>query len=220
MDDFVLDLSDFGAIELDAMDVDGTTAPEPDVLGDVTAGLPPAADDSIIEMGDAPKDHETIVLDPENDESVADAPSDTAQVEKKLATGSAEDSEDEEGLEESEYPIDRPTEATQPRLFPIEVVLSPPEDPDSYEILPPSWTVEKVTREVEQDGEVWYEVEFDDGRVDMVSELLVPKQNQHGVAACLQQSRLRTSVIYFTLQTPLKDALDLPYLQYFKSPHP
>ncbi|KAK8018038.1 hypothetical protein PG991_007228 [Apiospora marii] len=169
MDDFVLDLSDFGAIDSDAMDVDGTTAPEPDVLGNVTVGLPSPVDVSIVEMGDAPKEHETIVLDSDRDGSVADAPPDTAEAEKKLGTDSAEDSGDAEDLEESEEPTSQPTEATQSRLFPIEVVLSPPEDPDSYEILPPSWTVEKVTREVEQDGEVWYEVEFDDGRVDMVA---------------------------------------------------
>ncbi|KAK7992013.1 hypothetical protein PG988_000807 [Apiospora saccharicola] len=162
MDDFVLDLSD-------AMDVDGTTAPEPDVLGDMTTHVPSPTDDDVIVLGESPKEHETIVLDSEDDEPVADAPPDDTEAEIKLMIDSVEYSGNGEDLEESEEPTDQPTEAAQSRLFPIEVVLSPPEDPDSYEILPPSWTVEKVTREVEQDGEVWYEVELDDGRVDMVA---------------------------------------------------
>ncbi|KAK8069566.1 hypothetical protein PG994_006182 [Apiospora phragmitis] len=165
MDDFAFDLPDVGAAEPDAMDIDG----DRDISGDVNAGLQrsPAAGD-IINPGSSPKD-ENMIQDSEHDESVADVLPSSEEAEKKLASDNAQDSEDVEELEELQESASQAQEVTQSRLFPIEVVLYPPKDPDSYEILPPSWTVEKVTREVEQDGEVWYEVEFDDGRVDMVA---------------------------------------------------
>ncbi|KAI5927436.1 hypothetical protein F4810DRAFT_650967 [Camillea tinctor] len=55
------------------------------------------------------------------------------------------------------------------RQYPIEVVLSPPLDPDSYEKILPSWTVGYILDEVEAGDEVFYSVEFDDGRIDQVS---------------------------------------------------
>ncbi|KAI1631729.1 hypothetical protein F4809DRAFT_146609 [Biscogniauxia mediterranea] len=55
------------------------------------------------------------------------------------------------------------------RQYPIEVVLSPPLDPDSYEQIPPSWTVEHILDEVETGDDIFYSVEFDDGRIDQVS---------------------------------------------------
>ncbi|KAI0019301.1 PHD/FYVE-zinc-finger like domain-containing protein [Xylariomycetidae sp. FL0641] len=55
-----------------------------------------------------------------------------------------------------------------PRLRQIEVVLTPPAEPELYERLPPSFDVERVLEEVELDEESWYSVEFQDGRVDQV----------------------------------------------------
>ncbi|KAK8084854.1 hypothetical protein PG997_006125 [Apiospora hydei] len=168
MDDLLFDLSEVGAAEPDAMEIDGTATEDQDILGDVNTGLQSPADDSIVYLGSSPKDHENTVPDPENDEPVADVQPNREETEKKRDVDGAQDSEGIEDLEELQDLVGQAQEVTPSRLFPIEVVLPPLEDPDSYEILPPSWTVEKVTRQVEQDGEVWYEVEFDDGRVDMV----------------------------------------------------
>ncbi|KAI0595367.1 PHD/FYVE-zinc-finger like domain-containing protein [Biscogniauxia sp. FL1348] len=55
------------------------------------------------------------------------------------------------------------------RQYPIEVVLSPPLDPDSYERIPPSWTVEYIIDEVETGDDVFYSVEFGDGFIDQVA---------------------------------------------------
>lgn len=57
------------------------------------------------------------------------------------------------------------------RYLPIQVVLTPPSDPSSYEkvVLPTSWFVSRVLEEIQAGGELWYSVEFDDGRVDQVS---------------------------------------------------
>ncbi|KAK7942959.1 Chromatin remodeling factor m.t1.c1 [Apiospora aurea] len=169
MDDLLFDLSEVGAAEPDAMEIDGTATEVQGIMGDVNTDLQSQADDSIVELGSSPKDHENTVPDPENDEPVADVQPNSEETEKKRDVDGAQDSEGMEELEELQDLVSQAQEVTPSRLFPIEVVLSPVEDPDSYEILPPSWTVEKVTRQVEQDGEVWYEVEFDDGRVDMLS---------------------------------------------------
>lgn len=66
----------------------------------------------------------------------------------------------------------------QQQLHPIEVVLEPPTDPASYEEidLPSSWYVFKVLEQIDLGDEddygqdSWYSVEFDDGRVDQVSD--------------------------------------------------
>lgn len=61
-----------------------------------------------------------------------------------------------------------------PQLLPIEVLLSLPPDPQSYDRidLPPSWFISKVLNEIDtgdDEEHAWYEVEFDDGRTDQVS---------------------------------------------------
>ncbi|KAF3006110.1 hypothetical protein E8E14_001210 [Neopestalotiopsis sp. 37M] len=69
--------------------------------------------------------------------------------------------------------------AAQQQLHPIEVVISPPRDPDSYNKieLPPSWYVLKILEKFDVDEEddygygqdTWYSVEFDDGRIDQLA---------------------------------------------------
>ncbi|KAI1133302.1 PHD/FYVE-zinc-finger like domain-containing protein [Nemania abortiva] len=51
------------------------------------------------------------------------------------------------------------------KLRAIEVVLSPPADPDSFRRIPRSQTVLRVSGETESGGETLYEVEFWDGRI-------------------------------------------------------
>ncbi|KAI1501981.1 PHD/FYVE-zinc-finger like domain-containing protein [Biscogniauxia marginata] len=55
------------------------------------------------------------------------------------------------------------------RQHPIKVVLSPPSDPDSYERVSPVWTVRHIRDEIEAGDEIFYSVEFDDGRTDQVA---------------------------------------------------
>ncbi|KAK8120514.1 PHD/FYVE-zinc-finger like domain-containing protein [Apiospora kogelbergensis] len=173
MNNFVFDMSDVGAIEADPMDIDAAAALNQHILDDVNAGLQAPTADSVVDSGSSPNHHAIALQDPENDEFVAGVLSNNEEVEKRPSADSASDVEDDAGdmedQEESEDVGSQLPEGTKPRLFPIEVVLSPPADPDSYRILPPSMTVEKVIREVEQDGGVWYEVEFDDGRADILS---------------------------------------------------
>ena len=74
---------------------------------------------------------------------------------------------DEQEVEDpEEYQLMQPTSS---RCLPIEVHLQPPSDPESYQKLPPSWTVETVLSELQLDDNIFYEVEFDDGRIDQVS---------------------------------------------------
>ncbi|KAI1156960.1 PHD/FYVE-zinc-finger like domain-containing protein [Nemania diffusa] len=47
----------------------------------------------------------------------------------------------------------------------IEIVLSPPSDPDSYYRIPRSYTVLRVSGEAESGDETFYKVEFKDGRI-------------------------------------------------------
>ncbi|KAK8014720.1 hypothetical protein PG990_008016 [Apiospora arundinis] len=169
MNDFVFDLPDVGAGEADPMDIDGTTSRSQDISDEVNAGLSAPTADSVVDLDSSPKNHAIIVQDSENDGSIPEVLSDNDEIVKKPNTDSASEAGDVDDQEELEDSTSQLLEGTKPRLFPIEVVLSPLADPESYEILPPSWTVEKVTREVEQDDEAWYEVEFEDGRVDMVS---------------------------------------------------
>lgn len=51
----------------------------------------------------------------------------------------------------------------------IEIVLSPPSDPDSYYRIPRSYTVLRVSGEAESGDETFYKVEFKDGRIKYVS---------------------------------------------------
>lgn len=58
------------------------------------------------------------------------------------------------------------------RLHPIIVVLHPPPDPTIYERIYPSQTVERILDEMEdEDGEIFYSVEFKDGYIEDVSGL-------------------------------------------------
>ncbi|KAI1467824.1 uncharacterized protein F4812DRAFT_427703 [Daldinia caldariorum] len=53
------------------------------------------------------------------------------------------------------------------RLHPIMVVLHPPPDPTIYERIYPSQTVERILDEVEdEDGDIYYSVEFEDGYIE------------------------------------------------------
>ena len=74
------------------------------------------------------------------------------------------DEDEAEGLEEFQL-----TQPTSGRVFPIEVHLEPPSNPESYQKLPPSWTVETVLSELQLEENIIYELEFDDGRIDQVS---------------------------------------------------
>ncbi|KAK6951413.1 hypothetical protein Daesc_007948 [Daldinia eschscholtzii] len=57
-----------------------------------------------------------------------------------------------------------------PRLHPIMVVLHPPPDPTIYERIYPSQTVERILDEKEdEDGEIYYSVEFKDGYIEDVA---------------------------------------------------
>ncbi|KXJ90825.1 hypothetical protein Micbo1qcDRAFT_195696 [Microdochium bolleyi] len=57
-------------------------------------------------------------------------------------------------------------EALSSRLFPIEIVLNGPSDAESYKVLPPSETVDRILDEVDIEGETFFSVEFTDGRIE------------------------------------------------------
>lgn len=78
---------------------------------------------------------------------------------------SQEVADEEESEESEEYQL---AQTASGRQFPIEVHLQPPSDPESYQRLPLSWTVETVLSELQLEGNIFYEVEFDDGRIDQV----------------------------------------------------
>ncbi|KAI0012331.1 PHD/FYVE-zinc-finger like domain-containing protein [Xylariaceae sp. FL0662B] len=59
--------------------------------------------------------------------------------------------------------------AVQSRQYPIEVVLTPPPDPEKYERIPLSWTVDRVVGEVAMGNKILYNIELDDGRIDQVA---------------------------------------------------
>ncbi|KAI0473181.1 PHD/FYVE-zinc-finger like domain-containing protein [Xylariaceae sp. FL0804] len=90
-----------------------------------------------------------------------------------------------DGLLAFEHELDR-----EPILHPIEVLLSPPSDPEVYERIPLSLTVESVKDEVEVGEELLYNVWFEDGRAENVAhdDLLQLK----GGKSALQQYRSQT----------------------------
>jgi hypothetical protein len=55
------------------------------------------------------------------------------------------------------------------RQHPIEVVLYPPSDPNAYQYIPHSKRILRILEEIESDEEIYYEVEFTDGRIREVS---------------------------------------------------
>lgn len=133
------------------------------VNGHVTVG---GASDLLLERGDPAA--ETQVGDDEGPVNLAD--------------GQLDDDDDEtdgEGKPQPEYDETMQVIAgsdhnhghprPEPQLYPIEVVLSPPQDRANYKRLPPSWVVGEVLEEIKAGDEVWYSVEFDDGRIDQVS---------------------------------------------------
>ena len=61
------------------------------------------------------------------------------------------------------------TSLKKPRLRPIEVVLTPPSNLEDYEILSPSFVVDKVLEEVRMGDGSWFSVEYSDGRIEQVS---------------------------------------------------
>lgn len=52
--------------------------------------------------------------------------------------------------------------------LPVEILLQPPPDPESYLILPPSETIDRILDEVEVDGQAFFSVEYTDGRIEQV----------------------------------------------------
>ncbi|KAI0098889.1 PHD/FYVE-zinc-finger like domain-containing protein [Nemania sp. FL0031] len=55
------------------------------------------------------------------------------------------------------------------QLRAIEVVLSPPADPDSFRRIPRSHTILRVSGEIENGDEIYYQIEFYDGRMKYAS---------------------------------------------------
>ena len=89
--------------------------------------------------------------------------------------GTAEDiGVQEQLLDEAELQLALESESRsipshKPRLHPIEVVLTPPSNPDEYEILSPSFVVDRVLEEVRIGDDSWFSVEYSDGRIEQVS---------------------------------------------------
>ncbi|GAP84585.2 putative snf2 family domain-containing protein [Rosellinia necatrix] len=89
---------------------------------------------------------------------------------------------------------DAVTSSPPPRLRAIEVVLAPPSDPDSYIRIHRSRTILRILEEMERDDEVFYEVEFKDGRIERApyDEMIRYKGAQEAIEAY----QLRTSLNY------------------------
>ncbi len=151
---------------------------------DNAGGTADVADlDDDIAMKEAPAAIETPTEGPED---LFDPPGSGALVEppfkghQGLIKGYSEDLDHVDGevqqLEKSELQEDTKSSSQlqpkqRPRLYPIEVVLTPPADPGAYEILSPSFIVDRVLEEVRIGDQSWYSVEYSDGRVEQVSAL-------------------------------------------------
>lgn len=59
------------------------------------------------------------------------------------------------------------------RQYPIQVVLRPPPDPTEYERIESSQAVERILGEIEVDDELFYSIEYDDGFIEEVGDILV-----------------------------------------------
>ncbi|KAI1327259.1 PHD/FYVE-zinc-finger like domain-containing protein [Xylariaceae sp. FL0255] len=77
--------------------------------------------------------------------------------------------EDEESSSAHDNDIDTASLSSPNRLFPIQVVLAPPADPESYERIPWSDVIERILDEFIVDGDVVYNVEYRDGRIEDAS---------------------------------------------------
>lgn len=79
-----------------------------------------------------------------------------------------DDMDDVDELQEDTRPEFHRQTRAKSRLYPIEVVLAPPPDPETYEKLSPSFIVNRVLEEIRIGNQSWYRVEYSDGRVDQV----------------------------------------------------
>lgn len=78
------------------------------------------------------------------------------------------DVDDVDELQEDTRPEFHRQTRAKSRLYPIEVVLAPPPDPETYEKLSPSFIVNRVLEEIRIGNQSWYNVEYSDGRIDQV----------------------------------------------------
>ncbi|KAI1085250.1 PHD/FYVE-zinc-finger like domain-containing protein [Whalleya microplaca] len=105
--------------------------------------------------------------------------------------------------------------AVQSRQFPIEVILTPPPDPETYERISPSWTVERVAGEVAIGNKILYRIEFDDGRIDQVSYDDIRALN-HGRKVMKRYQARRFSLEQATMGRP-SSKHPLPEDEYYES---
>ncbi|RYP75240.1 hypothetical protein DL769_003851 [Monosporascus sp. CRB-8-3] len=103
-------------------------------------------------------------------------------------------------LENDEYQMatessSRPPTSPQSRLYPIEVVLTPPANPEAYEVLSPSFVVDRVLEEVHIGGQAWYSVEYSDGRIEQVAydDLLEQERGPQQVQSFWEDPRFLSS---------------------------
>ncbi|KAI0864890.1 PHD/FYVE-zinc-finger like domain-containing protein [Xylaria cubensis] len=100
--------------------------------------------------------------------SAKGTPDPTSTLESGLAQNTVEDPEPREVEHHAvhqELENDMTVSSSPQRLRAIEVVLSAPSDPDSYQRIPRNRTVLRVLEEVESGDETYYKVEFGDGRI-------------------------------------------------------
>lgn len=96
----------------------------------------------------------------------------SAEVHQMDVDGLQEDDADE--LQEDPELEVNPWTTIEPQGHPIEVVLTPPPDPEAYERLSPSFVVDRVLDEIRIGDQTWYSVEYSDGRIDQVSLYHIP----------------------------------------------
>ncbi|ETS74543.1 hypothetical protein PFICI_13027 [Pestalotiopsis fici W106-1] len=110
---------------------------------------------------------------------------DKADEDEQVQNGPVVQSGDDDLQQTGDVNMDSPPSShhsatKQQQLHPIEVVISPPRNPDSFSKikLPPSWYVLRVIDQIDIDEDdygygqdTWYSVEFDDGRIDQLFRL-------------------------------------------------
>ncbi|CAJ2503257.1 Uu.00g106510.m01.CDS01 [Anthostomella pinea] len=175
---------------VDAMDVSQDAAvsvENPDLGGDVNMNV---GDDIDTAMEAAPvPSSDTAIQDSQDpsDQDSATAQEDGDQYQLVAARESLD--------------IDLPN---KPRLHVIEVELSPPADPDSYEQIPLSWTVQQVHDEIDAGDDTYYSVEFDDGRIEQVAydELQEMKNGRRSMKRYQEQRFSLNSTIMVNTKRP------------------